>query len=177
MSQRTREYVRMCRAIGIAGLMSLLGLGCSAKQPPMALENARMTYAQAQTNPQVVTLAPVALSEAEQSLRRAEHVWRDDHDEEEVQHLAYVTTQRVSVAKAVAEKGMAETNMKELNAERERVLLNARTRAAQNAQQDAAQAQQAQQQAQDATARAQQLEQEMSALQAKVKQTAYGIER
>jgi outer membrane protein OmpA-like peptidoglycan-associated protein len=167
-------------------MLSLAGLGCSAKEAPMALENARTTYAQVQTNPQVSTHAPVALYEAEQSLRRAEQVWQDDHDAEEVQHLAYVTTQRVGIAKAVAEKGMAEANLRQLNAERERILLDARTRAAESARQEAAQAQrdatraqeetvQAQQQARDATARAQQLAQELSALQAHVKQTERGL--
>jgi outer membrane protein OmpA-like peptidoglycan-associated protein len=145
----------------------------------MALENARATYTQAQTDPQVANHAPVALYEAEQSLRRAEQVWREDQDEAEVQHLAYVTTQRVGIAKAVAEKGMAEATLQQLNAERERVLLDARTRAAHSAQQETQQAQrearQAQQQAQDATARAQQLAQELAALQANVRQTERGL--
>jgi OmpA-OmpF porin, OOP family len=59
---------------------------------------------QAEQNPQIATNAPVALHEAEQSLQRAERVWRDDHDAEEVRHLAYVTTQRVGIAEAVARK-------------------------------------------------------------------------
>ena len=102
---------------------SLLGGGCTAASPPVALEQARTAYAQAQQTPQVVTQAPVALQEADQALRRAERVWADDHDTEEVQHLAYLTTQRVAIAQKVMEKKLAEVSIQELNQESDRVVL------------------------------------------------------
>jgi len=142
---------------------SLLGGGCTAGSPPVALEQARTAYAQAQQTPQVVTQAPVPLQEADQTLRRAERVWADDKDTEEVQHLSYLTTQRVEIAKTVTEKKLAEGSIQQANQERDQVLLDARTREAQRAQGEAERAKQ----------QAQQLQQELAALQAK--QTDRGV--
>jgi len=156
---------------------SLLGGGCTAGSPPVALEQARTAYAQAQQTPQVATQAPVALQDADQALQRAERVWADDHDTEEVQHLSYLTTQRVEIAKTVTEKKLAEGSIQQANQQRGQVLLDARTREAQGAQHEAErskqQAQTATAQAQVATTQAQQLQQELAALQAK--QTDRGL--
>jgi OOP family OmpA-OmpF porin len=142
---------------------SLLGGGCTAGSPPVALEQARTAYTQAQQTPEVATQAPVPLQEADQTLRRAERVWADDKDTEEVQHLAYLTTQRVEMAKTVTEKKLAEGSIQQANQERDKVLLEARTH----------EAERAKQQAQAATTQAQQLQQELAALQAK--QTDRGL--
>jgi OmpA-OmpF porin, OOP family len=105
----------------------------------------------------------VPLREANQALQRAERVWADDHDAEEVQHLAALATQRVEIAKATAEKQVAEAQIQQTTEERDRVLLDARTRAAQRSQLEAARA----------TQQVQQLQQELAALQAK--QTDRGL--
>jgi len=170
MSRTIQEYVLLGLFGGLMVGGSLLGGGCMAGSPPVALEQARTAYAQAQQTPQVATNAPVALQDADQALRRAERVWADDHDTEEVQHLSFITTQRVEIAKTVTEKKLAEASMQQANEERERVLLDARTREAQGAQQEA---ERAKQQAQAATSQAQQLQQELAALQAK--QTDRGL--
>jgi outer membrane protein OmpA-like peptidoglycan-associated protein len=136
----------------------------------VALEQARTAYAQAEQTPAVVANAPVPLQEANQALRRAERVWTDDHDAEEVQHLATLATQRVDIARAAAEKKIAEAQIQQATEERDQVLLAARTREAQRAQQ---QAQVATSQAQAATSQVQQLQQELAALQAK--QTDRGL--
>jgi outer membrane protein OmpA-like peptidoglycan-associated protein len=118
----------------------------------------------------VVTNAPVPLREAHQALLRAEQVWSDHHDTAEVQHLAALATQRVEIAKVVADKKVAEAEIQQGTKERDRVLLDARTRAAQRSQLEAARATQ---QAQVATAQVQQLQQELASLQAK--QTERGL--
>lgn len=138
--------------------------GCSTMQEPMALSQARTTFMQAQQTPQIATNAPVAMRDAEQTLRHAEQVWVKDQDEEEVQHLAYVTERQVEMARATSQQKEAEADIKRLAEERDRLLLDSRAR----------QAQQAQQSAQQATARATQLEQELKALQAK--ETERGLE-
>jgi outer membrane protein OmpA-like peptidoglycan-associated protein len=112
----------------------------------------------------------VALQDADQALQRAERVWADDHNTEEVQHLAFLTTQRVAIAEAVTEKKLAEARIQQANQERDQVLLAARTREAQGAKHEA---EQAKQQAQVAATQAQQLQQELAALQAK--QTDRGL--
>jgi len=149
---------------------SLLGGGCTAGSPPVALEQARTAYAQAEQTPAVVTNASVPLREAHQALQRAEREWTDHHDTEEVQHLATLASQRVDIARAAAEKQVAEAQIQQATEDRDQVLLNARTREAQRAQQ---QAQVATSQAQAATSQVQQLQQELAAL--KAKQTERGL--
>jgi outer membrane protein OmpA-like peptidoglycan-associated protein len=119
----------LCLSLG-ATLM-LLG-GCSAN-PPVALERARASFARAQQDPQISANAPVPLNEAEQSLRRAEDNWKKEGDREELEHLAYLTEQRTEIARAVAQRRMAEAESQRLAQERDRVLLEARTREAERA--------------------------------------------
>src|SRR5262245_9333731 len=156
---------------------SLLGGGCTAGSPPVALEQARTAYAQAEQTPAVVAHAPVPLREANQALQRAEREWTDHHDTEEVQHLAALASQRVAIARAVAEKKVAEAQIQQATEDRDKVLLDARTREAQRSQLEAARAQQQAQvatsQAQAATSQVQQLQQELAAL--KAKQTERGL--
>jgi OmpA-OmpF porin, OOP family len=177
MSTLIREHVWSGFWGGLLVVGSLLGGGCTAGSPPVALEQARTAYAQAEHTPEVVANAPVPLREANQELQRAERVWADDHDAEEVQHLAALATQRVEIAKAAAEKKVAEAQIQQATEERDQVLLDARTRAAQRSQLEAAratqQAQAATAQAQAATSQVQQLQQELAALQAK--QTDRGL--
>jgi outer membrane protein OmpA-like peptidoglycan-associated protein len=130
----------------------------------MALGQARTAFMQAQQNPQITSNAPITMREAEQTLRHAEQVWVKDQDEEEVQHLAYVTERQVEMARAASQQKQAEADIKRLAEERDRLLLDTRAR----------QAQQSQQSAQEATARASQLEQELKALQAR--ETERGLE-
>ena len=170
MSKHIWEHVawRLWGSLLMVG--GLLGGGCTAGSPPVALEQARTAYAQAEQTPAVVTNAPVPLQEANQALQRAERVWTNDHDTEEVQHLASLAIQRVEIAKAAAEKKVAETQIQQATEERDRILLNARTRETQRAQHEAVQATQ---QAQAATNQVQQLQQELAAL--KAQQTDRGL--
>jgi len=108
---------------------------------PAELDEARMSYAQAQQDPQVANNAPVALREAQEAILRAEQTWDKEKDVRETQNLAAVAKRRVEVARAAAEKRRAEIELEELNAQRDRVLLEARTREAQRAQLEADQAQ------------------------------------
>ena len=170
MSTRIRKQIWCGLWGGILVVGSLLGGGCTAGSPPVALEQARTAYAQAEQTPAVVTNAPVPLREAHQALQRAEREWTDHHDTEEVQHLATLATQRVEIARAAAEKRVAEAQIQQATEDRDQVLLAARTREAQRAQQ---QAQVATSQAQAATSQVQQLQQELAAL--KSKQTDRGL--
>lgn len=162
---------RLAHRGGITAVL-LLGLtvvGCAAKKN-MALEQARMAYLQAQQNPAITTNAAVALHEAEAALRRAEQTWENTKDEKEVTHLAYLAEKRVDVAQSAAEQKTAEAEAQRLNDEREKVVIEARTREAERAGQ-AAQARA--REAQEATARAKRLEQELTEL--KAKQTERGL--
>jgi outer membrane protein OmpA-like peptidoglycan-associated protein len=138
---------------------------------PVALQEARTAYEQAQQDPQVATHAPVDLRQAEEAVNRAEHAWERHKNPEEAQHLATLAERRVEIARATAEKRLAEANIEQLNQARERVLLEARTRQAQRAQEEAERAQrqadQAHQQVRSVTAQNQQLARELADLKAK----------
>jgi OOP family OmpA-OmpF porin len=152
------------RSIAIGTGLLISAVGCSTVGPNPALEQARLSYTQAQQNPQIATNAPVAWREAERALQNAERAWKDDEDQEEVQHLAYVAERKVEIARASAQQKMAEAEVQRLGEERDRVLLESRSR----------EAQQAQQTAQTATARATKLEQELRELRAR--ETERGLE-
>src|SRR4029453_10693886 len=104
MNTRMRKHVWCGFGGGLLVVGSLMGGGCTAGSPPVALEQARTAYTQAEQTPAVVAHAPVPLREANQALQRAERLWADAHDAEEVQHLATLATQRVDIARAAAEK-------------------------------------------------------------------------
>jgi OOP family OmpA-OmpF porin len=162
MRKRISCYVLRSVAIGTVLIIGVAG--CSTIGPNPALEQARLSYTQAQQNAQLAANAPIAWREAEQALQKAEQAWKDDEDPEEVQHLAYVAERKVDIARASAQQKVAEVEVQRLGEERDQVLLESRSR----------EAQQAKQTAQTATARATQLEQELRELQAR--ETERGLE-
>jgi len=173
MRRAIREYVLLGLAVSTVVGMSLMGLGCSTTPArPVALEEARTRFAQAQQDPQVATNAPVALREAEEAVNRAEQAWEKDKNVREVQNLSAVAVRRVEVARAAAEKKQSENELEQLRSEPERVLLEARTREAERAQR---QADQSFQQVRVVTTRETQLEQQLAAMQANTRQTERGL--
>lgn len=173
MRRAIREYMFLGLALGTAVGMSFMGLGCSTiPARPMALEEARTAYAQAQQEPQVAANAAVALREAEEAIRRAEQTWEKDKNVREVDNLAAVAKRRVEVARAEANKKMAETEVAELGSERQRVLLEARTREAERAQREA---DRGYQEVRVVTTRETQLEQDLAVFKAQTRETARGL--
>jgi outer membrane protein OmpA-like peptidoglycan-associated protein len=136
-----------------------------------ALDSARSAYQSASVDPRVVRYAPVELEQARASLARAEAEYRDDPRSDEVEHLAYLASRRADLALARATQRAADERIETASTERERVLLEARTREAERARQDAerAAAVAAQQGtlAREAQERARELERQMQELQAK----------
>jgi outer membrane protein OmpA-like peptidoglycan-associated protein len=172
-----------------AALTSLI-MGCSTT--PAALEQARQNFQQIERDPQISQHAPVASYEASRALRRTEEAWKEDADQEEVAHLAYLTNQRIAIARETAHQKIAEAEAQQLKQEREKFLLESRTREAeranqvaetrareaQSAQQEAAararETQEARRKAQAATERAENLEKQFAEF--KAKQTERGFE-
>lgn len=173
MRRAIGEYRFLGLVLGTAMGLSLIGLGCSTiPARPTALEEARMAYAQIQQDPQVATNAQVALREAEEAVRRAEQTWEKDKNVREVENLAAVAKRRVEVARAEAYKKTAETEVAELAAERQRVLLEARTREAERAQREA---DRGYQEVRVVTTRETQLEQDLAAFKAQTGETSRGL--
>lgn len=150
-------------------MVSSVVVGCSLTDVP-ALDRARTSYEQAQQNEQLNAHAPIAIYEAEIALRRAEHAWERNEDREEVEHLAYIAEKKLKIARATARQTMAEAQIQQLAAERETVILEARSREAEQARQGeearAREAERARREAQEARAQAKKLEQLIAELRA-----------
>ena len=84
----------------VLGLGGIVLAGCGAQVENAALKQARATYSEAQSRPEVVANAPVMLREAEEILRQAEQA----DDEEKTEHLAYLAEKRAEIAMSVGER-------------------------------------------------------------------------
>jgi OOP family OmpA-OmpF porin len=109
----------------IIGVIVIIGIAACAAGPNPTLDRLSVTYAQAQQDPDLKTYAPVALREAGETLSRAEQVWQEDRNTQEVQHLAYLTEQEIEIARAKAEQKKAEAEIEKLTGNREKILLSA----------------------------------------------------
>jgi outer membrane protein OmpA-like peptidoglycan-associated protein len=158
--------------------IAVLAACATAPMQPSPLEQARGSYGSAQTNLQVVQLAPNELSQAGLALARAEDAAKRGESSARVDQLAYVASQRVSIAQETARQKSSDKVAASATAEREKIRLDARTAEADAAQRAAAQskldaeaaqrqAESAQRQAQDADARASRLESQLKELDAK----------
>ena len=105
--------------------MSVALAACST--PPNAnLENARTNFSALQTNPQATKLAALETKDASEWLDKADKAYRDKEDEKKVDQLAYLTNQRVEVAKNTIVLRESEAKLKNAGDERARALLDAR---------------------------------------------------
>ena len=107
-----------------------------------ALDQARSRYNAAQNDAQVATLAPEELKRAAESLRVADKALADGGTTATVDHLAYMTGQRVTIAQETASSKAAQTAVEGAAAERDRMRLASRTREAEVARQQRAASQQ-----------------------------------
>ena len=122
----------------LAILVAALLAGCSSvPERNSVLEQARSDYASAQASPQVTSLAPAELKLAGESLDRANHASSKRENDATVDHLAYVAKQHVAIARETARQKSAELMVANAAVERDRVLLEARTREADSAQRSA----------------------------------------
>jgi len=92
-----------------------------------ALDDARGRYNAAQSDPQVAILAATELKLASDSLRVAEQSWSDGASTPTVDHLAYLTTQRVTIARATASSKAFQAITAGAAAERDKMRLAVRT--------------------------------------------------
>ncbi|MEO8991642.1 MAG: OmpA family protein [Nitrosospira sp.] len=137
--------------------------GCSST-PNALLDSAHSSYRSAQGDPEVTNLAPLELKQAGDTLEAADTAWKKGKDTAEVDHLAYLAQQQVSIAQETAKRKVAEADISSADAERNKIRLSARTEEAAQAQQ---QAQSAEMQAQSAEMRANTLESQLKELSAK----------
>ena len=133
---KTNRYLPL--SLLAAGILA----GCSTVPPKStALDEARGLYSSAQTNPQVVNLAPVELQRAGETLKKADAALGKGEDAE-VNQLAYVAKQQVAIAQETARRKAAEQSIASATAQRDQVRLAARTAEAEAARRQAAVTQQ-----------------------------------
>lgn len=147
-----KPFVVSLTAVSLAAVVG----GCAAPRPA-SLDRARASLLQVQQNPVVVQNAPAYLSDAQDTLARAEREWANDGDREEASHWAYVAEQKAGIAVAVAHQKAAEAETLRLHAQRDDILLSARSREAELARERAV----------AAAVRAESLEQQLAALRAR----------
>jgi OmpA-OmpF porin, OOP family len=139
-------------------------LSCATPIRPSSMVEAERAFEDASSDPRVSDNAPVYLYEAKKAIDQAEQVWRDDADDPRVDHLAYLAHKRVEIAREIATKRRADAESQALARQRDKLVLEARTR-----QVDVAriEADQAQKREEEARARTAELEQQLAELEAK----------
>lgn len=145
-------------------LTAVLAACSSVPERNSALDQARGRYVSVQADPQVNALAPDELKSAAESLRAAESAMADGSPTSTVNHLAYMTAQRVVVAQETASSRASQAITAGAAAERDKLRLSMRTAEADTAQRQLAQSRQ---EVQRSDARVSSLEAELRELNAK----------
>jgi len=113
----------MGRGLGIffpLSLIFLLAVGCGpSKMAKDQLEKARKTYSQAKADPNVGSLAPTYMADAEKTVRMAEEAGSSA----DMMHLGYLAEKKTRIAMAFAEGKMAERETQKLNAETSELIM------------------------------------------------------
>jgi outer membrane protein OmpA-like peptidoglycan-associated protein len=119
------------------GMMLALGACASMPQPNAALETARLAVQTAESDPNVNKYAPLDLDRARKDLSIAEDA-SAHHRDAEVDQPAYLATQNARLAQAHAGAKADDARVAAGQAERDQIMLAARTREAENAKASAA---------------------------------------
>lgn len=168
------QSIKRTALLGAASAAVLLS-ACAMPVKPDGADAARAELTALQNDSKLAVLAPVAIQEAETAVRAAE---TPTEDAAAGQQAVYVAQGKVAIARAQAERRLAEDNVKALGEQRNEIRLDARTREAEiaKAQAEAAAASALQQQqaaqaamadAAKAKAEAEELKRQMSDLEAK----------
>lgn len=165
-----KQPMKHWRLALIPAATALLMACASTPASNPALDQARTVYAQASADAFTARSAPMDLRRAQDALMRAEEALKAGDDTANVVHYAYLARQRATTALQSGEVARAELAVTDAAKERDRILLDARTRSAEvsaaaaaqanaNAQQQQADAERARQEALAAAAQADQARQ------------------
>lgn len=171
------------KLITAMGLAIALSACATMPQPNPVLESAEAAVQTAEADPNVNKYAPLDLDRAKKDLAMAEDA-ASHHRDTEVAQLAYLATQNARIAQAHGAAKADDARVAAGQTERDRIMLAARTREAENAKASAANSQavaaaainqrdQANQDAADAQQQAAQAQAELEAL--KATQTPRGL--
>ncbi|TDV62473.1 OmpA family protein [Pseudomonas sp. LP_7_YM] len=117
----------MRKQVLIPALLALsVGLAACASKPNVNLEQARTNYSALQSNPKSNELAALETKDASDWLNKADAAYRDNENEKKVDQLAYLTNQRVELAKQTINLKTSENDLKNAAAQRAQARLDAR---------------------------------------------------
>lgn len=124
------------RYLSLTVLAAAAALAACSSVPErhVALEDARSRINTAQTDPHVQQHAADEMRRAVTALQRADAAHVAGQPRDEVDHLAYLTTRRVTLAQEVSSRRQAQTVVEGARAERDAMLLTLRTQEADEAQ-------------------------------------------
>jgi outer membrane protein OmpA-like peptidoglycan-associated protein len=137
LTRTIRSFPRPARLLLLTALAAALAACSTVPDRNAALDDAHSRFSVAQRDPQVGALAPEELKRATESLRTADEAQKAGRDRATVDHLAYMSKQRLTIAQDTAASKAAQTLTAGAAAERDRLRLAARTNEAAAAQQDA----------------------------------------
>ena len=155
------------RRPGVAAALvaSMLLVACaSAPQNNAALDAARSAYQQASSDANVVRSATVELSRAQEALQKADAAQSAGADVSDVSFYANLANKRTQVAVQTGQVALSEKAAADAAAQRDKIVLEARTREVDS---QRGQVQAAQAQASSADARAKALEAQLAEMNAK----------
>jgi outer membrane protein OmpA-like peptidoglycan-associated protein len=125
--------------ITIAVLVTALSSCSSTPKHNAALDQAQSQLKIAESNPEVTSLAADELTEAQNAVRMAQVAWDKKQESSKVNHLAYVGSQRVTIAQDTAASAASQAITANASAERDKLLLSVRTNEANQAEKRAIQ--------------------------------------
>lgn len=130
ITQRTPTRLQLS---GLCLALTTLASCASLPESNTALDAAHARYNAAQNNPELSTQAAPELQAAAQALRTADQALKAGADTAEVDHLAYMAQQRITLAQETAASRRAEAVTAGAAAERDRLRLSQRTQEADTA--------------------------------------------
>ncbi|MGY4490291.1 OmpA family protein [Pseudomonas sp. TE3610] len=107
-------------------LAASVALAACATKPNPNLEQARTNFQALQSNPQASQVAALETKDASDYMDKADKAFLNHDDSRDVDQLAYLTNQRVEVAKQTIALRTAEANLKNAAAQRAQARLDAR---------------------------------------------------
>jgi outer membrane protein OmpA-like peptidoglycan-associated protein len=115
------------RLLTLIALTATLAACSTVPERNSDLDRARGRFNMAQRDAQVVTLAPEELNIARTTMDQAQNAWDQKQPKATVDHLSYMTAQRVIIAQETASSRAAQAITANASAERDKLLLAQRT--------------------------------------------------
>ncbi|RRV08197.1 OmpA family protein [Pseudomonas sp. v388] len=117
----------MRKHIMIPAMLAMsVALAACATKPNPNLEQARSNFTALQTNPESTKVAALETKDASEWLDKADKAFRDKENEAKVDQLAYLTNQRIELAKQTINLRTSEAQLQNASADRAKARLEAR---------------------------------------------------